>query len=213
MNTTLTLSLVGGGGHALVVAESAAAAGFNVLGFFDDDPHATLAKRLYLQCLGRLDDAARLVGPRWVIALGGLAARRSLLTSMAAFADQSRAVTIVNPSAIVSASAEIGAGTLVGPRALVHSFARVGDHSIINSGAIVEHECVLGENCHIAPGTVLAGRVTIGPDTLVGLGARVLPGVRIGSGCTVGAGAVVVSDVPDRTTVLGVPARTHMNAT
>lgn len=212
MNTTLTLSLVGGGGHALVVAESAAAAGFNVLGFFDDDPNATLAKRLYLPCLGRLDDASRLAGPRWVIALGGLAARRSLLTRMAAFPDQSRAVTIVNPSAVVSASAEIGAGTLIAPRALVHCFARVGDHSIINTGAIVEHECELGENCHVAPGAILAGRVIVGPDTLVGLGARVLPGVRVGAGCTVGAGAVVVGDVPDRTTVLGVPARAHVAA-
>ena len=176
------------------------------VGFFDDDPNATLAKRLYLPCLGRLDDASRLAGPRWVIALGGLAARRSLLTRMAAFPDQSRAVTIVNPSAVVSASAEIGAGTLIAPRALVHCFARVGDHSIINTGAIVEHECEIGENAHVAPGATLGGNVSVGADTLVGIGAAVLPGVRIGARCVIGAGATVVRNVPDGATVVGTPA-------
>ncbi|WP_240917177.1 DapH/DapD/GlmU-related protein [Nocardioides sp. HDW12B] len=47
----------------------------------------------------------------------------------------------------------------------------------------------------------------IGDRTHVGAGAVVLMGVRIGSECVVGAGAVVTHDVPDRTCVVGVPAR------
>jgi UDP-perosamine 4-acetyltransferase len=53
----------------------------------------------------------------------------------------------------------------------------------------------------------IGGDVTIGDRTFVGLGARVLPGVTLGSDVIVGAGAVVVRDVPDGVTVMGVPAR------
>ncbi len=204
--TKPSLCLVGGGGHALAVAESASAAGFDLEGFFDDIATASVAQRLYLNWLGNLDAAPALVGPRWVLALGDLARRQALLRTMNS---GSRAVTIVNPTAVVSASADLGPGTLLGPRALVHCFARIGAHGIINSAAVVEHECVLGENCHIAPGAILAGRVSVGPNTLIGLGARVLPGITIGSNCTIGAGSVVIRNVPDGATVSGVPSRAH----
>ena len=38
------------------------------------------------------------------------------------------------------------------------------------------------------------------------IGATVLPRCRIGAGCTIGAGAVVIADVPDGATAVGVPA-------
>jgi acetyltransferase EpsM len=41
----------------------------------------------------------------------------------------------------------------------------------------------------------------------VGIGASVIQAVRIGRYSTVGGGAVVIDDVPDATTVVGVPAR------
>ncbi|MDV2996543.1 MAG: dTDP-3-amino-3,6-dideoxy-alpha-D-galactopyranose 3-N-acetyltransferase [Chroococcidiopsis sp. SAG 2025] len=41
----------------------------------------------------------------------------------------------------------------------------------------------------------------------IGSNATILPGVTIGENAIVGAGAVVTRDVPDRATVVGVPAR------
>lgn len=47
----------------------------------------------------------------------------------------------------------------------------------------------------------------IGLESLIGIGATVSPGVTIGQWCVIGAGAVVISDVADSATVVGVPAR------
>lgn len=47
----------------------------------------------------------------------------------------------------------------------------------------------------------------VGDAVFVGAGARLLGGIHIGSGAQVGANAVVVHDVRDGATVVGVPAR------
>ncbi|MDG6079083.1 acyltransferase [Erythrobacter litoralis] len=47
----------------------------------------------------------------------------------------------------------------------------------------------------------------IGSYCFIGAGSIILPGVRIGDHCIVGAGSVVNSDVPDRSIVVGNPAK------
>lgn len=191
-------ALIGGGGHALVVAESAIATGVPLRGFYDDATDAA-ALRLGLVRLGGLREA---VGGPFHLAVGDVRLRREVLEGLTG-----DPLSIVHPGAFVAATARHGRGVFIGPRAVVHTLARIGDHAIINTAAVVEHECEIGENVHVAPGVVLGGRVRIGPDTLMGIGCRVLPGVRIGAGCTIGAGAVVIRDVADGVTAAGVPAR------
>jgi len=115
-------------------------------------------------------------------------------------------ISAVHPTAVISSETMIGRGVVVGPNAIINIHASVGDNAIINSGAIVEHDCTIGNGAHIAPGAKLAGNVTVGPGTLVGIGATVIQGITIGTNVTIGAGAVVIRDVPDKVTVVGVPA-------
>jgi sugar O-acyltransferase (sialic acid O-acetyltransferase NeuD family) len=194
--------LIGGGGHALVVAEAATEAGIKIDGFVDDTADPLLARLGVAKHLGPLSVLGRF-SHAVILCVGDVAARRRLAVSGLRLTP---AATVVHPAAWVSPSATLGAGVFVGPRAVVHTRARIGDHAIINSGAIIEHECVVGAHAHVAPGAVLGGNVSVGPGALVGLGARVLPGVLLGDGAVVGAGAVVVRDVGNGKSVRGVPA-------
>lgn len=218
------LILIGGGGHALVVAEAAAMSGRPIRGFLDDDAGAALgsvegifpaagAAPLEVSRLGplsavrSLDELGRC---EIILAIGDLKTRRILIDALSdsGIARGVKIATIIHPRAIVSPSAIIEPGVYVGPGAIVHSRARIGAHAIINSGAIVEHECVIGDNAHIAPGAAMGGRVTIGDDVLVGIGARVLPNLEVGKGSTIGAGAVVVRRIGGLQTIVGFPSRT-----
>lgn len=196
------LTIIGGGGHALVVAEGARLAGLQLAGFLDDDPHALLARQ-GIPWLGPLHDASRIRSTA-IVGLGKLPARRRLID---AFHHRDWAGPVLHPSAVVSDAAQIGHGSYVGARAIVNPLAAIAPHAIINTGAIVEHECIIGENVHVAPGAILAGLVRVGSDTLIGIGARVLVGVHIGKGCVIGAGAVVLHDLDDGVTAVGAPAR------
>lgn len=194
------LLLLGGGAHAMVVAEAAVASNIPLVGFLDDDADANLRNLApHLGPLAKLNDASP--DANVIIALGDVALRAWVVKRLTR-----PAAPIVHPSAVVSPTAVLGAGVFVGPLAVIHARARVGDHAIINTAAVIEHDCAIGINTHVAPGSVLGGAATVGPDTLLGLGCRVLPGARVGARSVVGAGSVVLHAVPDNTTVVGVPA-------
>jgi len=115
--------------------------------------------------------------------------------------------TIVSGSAILSNSAGLGDGCQLMPGSVVTAATSVGEGTIVNTNASIDHDGRIGKFVHVAPGVAIGGDVTIGDRTFVGLGARVLPGITLGSDVIVGAGAVVIDDVPDGVTVIGVPAR------
>jgi sugar O-acyltransferase (sialic acid O-acetyltransferase NeuD family) len=198
------LVVYGAGGHGRVVADAAAAAGFEVLGLLDD---AVPPGREVLgwRVLGNL---AWLAGqPDLLVAHGiGENAARERVARVAAH-DGISFATVVHPSAVVSPHARVGAGAVVMALAALNPGCTVGVGAIVNTGAIVEHDVVVGDFAHVASKAVLAGGARLGRLALLGSGANVLPGRTVGEGGVVGAGAVVIHDVPPGAVVAGVPAR------
>lgn len=114
---------------------------------------------------------------------------------------------IQHPQAYVSRYAVLREGVQVLTGAVIHPDVVIAENTIINTRAIIEHDVLIGAHSHVAPGAVILGGVSIGEQTFVGAGATILPHCRIGSHCVIGAGAVVLQDIPDFTTVAGVPAK------
>lgn len=111
--------------------------------------------------------------------------------------------TIIDPSAVISLSSQIGRGVFVGKNAVVNSDAIIKDMAIINTAAIIEHDCCIGEFSHIAIGATLCGGVVTGDSVFVGANATVIQGVKIGISSTIGAGSIILKDVPENSTIVG----------
>jgi UDP-perosamine 4-acetyltransferase len=116
-------------------------------------------------------------------------------------------INAVSPNAMVSPSATLGRGIAIMAGAIINASVEIGDGAIINTNAGVDHDCRIGRGAHIGPGSTLAGNVEIGCESFLGVRTCVIPGVRIGSRAIIGAGSVVVRDIPDDVTAMGVPAR------
>lgn len=91
---------------------------------------------------------------------------------------------------------------------LGHGF--VIEHS---GGIVISGYARFGNNCRIRNGVVIGlarieepGAPQLGDDVDVGAGAKLLGNIRIGNHVRIGANAVVIRDVPDHCTAVGVPA-------
>ncbi len=199
--------IIGAGGHAKVVIEALRGNGVVILGLVDNDPKKAGTQLLGAQVIGG-DEAVADYAPGEVqltIGVGPVTQRQELFN---AFRDRAYDfVNTVHPAAIISDSAQLGAGAQIMAGAIIQADTRIGDNVIVNSGASVDHDCVIGDHVHIAPGSTLAGGVQIGAGSLVGAGSTILENVRVGANCTIAGGATVIDDIANDSTVAGTPAR------
>jgi sugar O-acyltransferase (sialic acid O-acetyltransferase NeuD family) len=202
--------IVGAGGHGQVVADvlaSAARLGADAepIGYVDDNPSLAGRTLLGLPVLGQIDGLSQIAHDGVIVAIGDNAIRRAVFNKLAV--RNERFVVARHPSAVVADSVEIGRGTMICAGVIINPGAVIGANVILNTGCSIDHHNRIGDHVHIAPGVCTGGDVTVDVGVLVGIGAVVMPGRTIRAGSTVGAGALVQQDVPERTVVVGVPAR------
>ena len=195
------LIIIGAGGHGKVIADAALKNGYTNICYIDD--HAT-GDVMGFPIIGTSADIERLNdgSTDFIIGIGNNAIRKTVAEKY-----NVNWVSIVHPSAQIAFNAEIGKGTVIMANAVVNVCATVGEHCIINTGAIVEHDNVIENYAHISPNVALGGTVRIGSLTHVGIGAPVKNNTEICSDCTIGAGAVVVKNIKEPGTYVGVPIR------
>ena len=204
------LLMIGAGGHARMCLEILQdAAQFDVVGAVSTD--GTGSANLGIPVLGRQADVMNLTETEAVttfcVAIGDNLSRQEIHRDLTQRGWT--AALLTSADAVISRSAQLGVGCQIMPAAVVTAATSIGVGTIVNTNASIDHDGQIGDFVHVAPGVAIGGDVAIGDRSLVGLGARILPGVVVGADVIVGAGAVVIDDVPDGTTVLGVPARPY----
>lgn len=98
----------------------------------------------------------------------------------------------------------------------IHPGATIGKGLFIDhgSGVVIGETAIVGDNCTIYQGVTLGGtgketgkrHPTLGNNVMVGAGAKLLGNFTVGSNSKIAAGAVVLSDVPECSTAVGIPA-------
>jgi len=97
----------------------------------------------------------------------------------------------------------------------IHPGAQIGRRFFIDHGmgVVIGETTIIGDDVTLYQGVTLGGtgkehgkrHPTLRNNVVVGVGAKVLGNVTIGENSRVGGGSVVVDDVPDNSTIVGVP--------
>jgi sugar O-acyltransferase (sialic acid O-acetyltransferase NeuD family) len=114
---------------------------------------------------------------------------------------------VIHPGSVILSQDLIEGGVIIYPNVVVMNECTIGRGVLLNSGVTLGHDVKIGEFSSISPGVHVAGRIEIGKEVLIGIGSSIKENVKIGNRAIVGAGSVVLNDVPDDTTVCGIPAK------
>ena len=97
----------------------------------------------------------------------------------------------------------------------IHPAAQIGSRLFIDHGmgVVIGETSIIGDDVTLYQGATLGGtgkeklkrHPTIGNGVVIGAGAKILGNIQVGNNSRIGAGSVVLRDVPDDSTVVGVP--------
>ena len=98
----------------------------------------------------------------------------------------------------------------------IHPGAQIGKGLVIDHGmgVVIGETTIIGDNCQLYHGVTLGGRgkcdckrhPTLEDGVYVGSGAKILGNITLHKNSKVGANAVVLEDVPENSTAVGLPA-------
>lgn len=210
---TTPIVVLGAGGNSLgildaIEALNAVRPAYRVEGILDDIPENQGRIVLGAKVIGKIEDAPKLKGCKFVNGISSVASFRKIPEIVRrAGVSVERFETIVHPRATVAASARVGAGTAILAGSVICPEAEIGSHVIILQNTTVNHHTRVGDFTTLSAGITILGYIEIGANAFIGGGATLAPMVKVGDGAVVGAGSVVIRDVPDGRVFAGNPAR------
>lgn len=116
-------------------------------------------------------------------------------------------ISILHPNAQISRWVTLGKGTIIAAGCILTSEIEMGDFVQLNLGTTVGHNCTIGDFFTTAPSVNISGNCNIASNVYMGAGAGTKQGISICSHVIIGMGAMVIADINEPGTYIGIPAK------
>lgn len=206
----MTAIIVGAGTYGQVYLHYLQQAGWNIVGFLDDNQDTHGQEVSEITVLGgseRLSDHESL-GFSHVFCPIGNNLVRTRINKVA------RSLGLVTPnflhhSAIVDSDIAPDSGVYLFPGAIVMPHSFFGMDVMISMGAKVAHHTSLASGVFLSTNAAIGASIQVGERAYFGMGATAVTGKcrMVGRDTVIGAGSIVLSDVPKGAVYAGVPAK------
>ena len=196
----LPIVLIGGGGHASVLADILIRQERNIIAIISPQ---NVNQRCVLSTIShyKKDEDVLSFNPKEVLLVNGIGMmpksnlKRTINEYFLSLGYSYESV--IADSATISPYSIIKEGVQILQTAVVQAGATIGAHSIVNTGAIVEHDCSIGEYNHLAPKSLLCGQVKTEPDVFIGANSTVINNLTLKRNSIIAAGSVMRNNVDE----------------
>ncbi|PEW87009.1 acetyltransferase [Bacillus cereus] len=199
------LLIIGASGHGKVIADIALKMNkWQSIAFLDDNEN--VKSSMGIEIIDNSASISKYVDDHdFFVGIGNNVIREKVQSQLEN--EEASIPVLIHPSAIIGEQVYLEAGTVVMAGAVINCCTKIGKGCIINTASTVDHDNVIEDYVHISPGAHLAGTVKVGSGTWLAIGSIVINNINITSECKIGAGAVVIRDITETGTYVGVPAR------
>ena len=195
-----TLAIIGSGGHANVIAETAKLIGWKNVIFFDKQKIKIKKDHFHINMISAKIDKIDGI----IVGIGDNATRVKYYNNLKKY---KKFINIIHPSAIISSNVKLDKNCFVSANTVINSYSKLSHSVIINTGAIVEHDCICKKGVHISPRSILGGNVIIKQLSWVGMSSIIKNNTVINENVIIGAGSLVLQNINKNQTVFGYPVK------
>ena len=174
-------------------------------GYYDDD----LSDRKNIKSdllLGNIDSLNTIQEPLAVaIAIGNPNIKQQIVERL--YNKNLYFPVLIHPNCLIGNNVTIGDGTIICASNILTTDIVIKNFVTINLACTVGHDSVIANYCSIMPSVNISGEVLMHQNVYVGTGAKIINQINIGSHSIIGAGAVVIKNIPQNSTAVGIPAK------
>ena len=202
--------IIGAGKYGEVYLSFLSEAGFEIIGFLDDDPKE----------MGNFIQGIPVLGPTTLMdsiqeqyGIDGVFCPLGNNKLRVQFLKKARTLGLktpnyIHPSVVISPNVKIGEGVYILLGSRIMPDTEVKDFTMISMGVNIAHHNILDEGVFLSTGCNFGASIHAKKYAYCGIGSTIMTGLNtLGEDCLIGAGAVVIKDVPDGAVVAGVPAK------
>lgn len=116
--------------------------------------------------------------------------------------------TFIHPTTqVMDDNIIIGEGSFIGANSILTSNISIGNHSILNRGNHIGHDSIIGDFISMMPGSIISGNVTVNDRVYLGTNSTIIEKTSICSDVIIGANGVVINNIKNKGTYVGVPVK------
>lgn len=180
--------------------------GYELIGFFDDDPDKIGGEMFGHQILGPVEELLNIKDTAVVFGIAFPKVKRQIVEKLSVN-ETLTFPALIHEKAWISKNVSIGDGCVIYPGSSINYGSLIGDFVVLNMNCALGHHTRVGDYSSFAPGVSTGGHTTIGECVDMGIGSSTIQNLSIGSGSTVGGNSMLIHNVPPNSKVAGVPAR------
>ncbi len=191
--------------YNLFLACKKTGAGIDCKGFLDDKTTALDGYQNYPPVVSSVEDYQICEDDVFVCALGDVHYKQKYVEIVKA--KGGKFISLIHPSVEIGKNTKIGEGCIIRYQTSISCDITIGDFVTIMGYCILGHDVKVGNYSHLSAHCFMGGFSQLEESVVMHPGSRLLPHKIIRKNAIIGAGSVVLTNVKENTTMLGVPAK------